>query len=165
MPTAQDVICFGLKASRSMVEAFTHDLTPEESLHRPTPEANCAAWLLGHLASSDRRVATFVFKADPASLPALPDGFEARFGRDADAPKAASFGDTAILLPLALAHRDVLIAKTAAATDDFLAQPAARPSPRWHTTGEMLAFMALHWTMHAGQLSTIRRSLGRPPLF
>ena len=32
------------------------------------------------------------------------------------------------------------------------------------TLGEMLNFMALHAAMHAGQITIIRRSLGRPPI-
>jgi hypothetical protein len=31
-------------------------------------------------------------------------------------------------------------------------------------SGEMLLFGVMHITMHCGQLSTIRRSLGKPPL-
>ena len=32
------------------------------------------------------------------------------------------------------------------------------------TDGEALLFGALHLTMHCGQISTIRRSLGKPPM-
>jgi uncharacterized damage-inducible protein DinB len=32
------------------------------------------------------------------------------------------------------------------------------------TPGEMLSFMSVHTAMHAGQVTIIRRSLGRPPL-
>jgi hypothetical protein len=32
------------------------------------------------------------------------------------------------------------------------------------TFGELLLFGSLHLSMHVGQLSTIRRSLGKPPV-
>jgi hypothetical protein len=32
------------------------------------------------------------------------------------------------------------------------------------TPGQLAHFMAIHTTMHAGQISMIRRSLGRPPV-
>ena len=37
-------------------------------------------------------------------------------------------------------------------------------SPLFVDRGESLLFLGLHTAMHLGQLSIIRRSLGRPPL-
>ena len=43
-------------------------------------------------------------------------------------------------------------------------QPVEKPMPMFTSLGEMVNFMALHTTMHAGQITIIRRSLGRPPV-
>jgi hypothetical protein len=43
-------------------------------------------------------------------------------------------------------------------------QKLDKPHPRFSTFGELAAFAPIHIAMHAGQISTIRRSLGRPPL-
>src|SRR5215212_5959492 len=96
MPTANDIIIASLTTARMMARRFTEDLQPNEYVHRPTPKANCAAWLLGHLTTSNRRVAA-MFNAD---LPPLPEGFEQRFGRDDNAPAATEFGDCGSLLTL-----------------------------------------------------------------
>ena len=39
-----------------------------------------------------------------------------------------------------------------------------KPHPMFATIGELANFMALHAAMHAGQVTIIRRSLGRPPI-
>ena len=44
-----------------------------------------------------------------------------------------------------------------------LANPNAGGPRRRDNYGEAVLFGAMHITMHCGQLSTIRRSLGKPP--
>ena len=51
-----------------------------------------------------------------------------------------------------------------AADDAVFDRPLEKPSRIASTVGEMLAFMPIHVAMHAGQITLIRRSLGRPPL-
>ena len=70
-------IAESLMFSMKLMDRYCADLKPEEYLHRLTPRGNCAAWLLGHLVLSDRRVLG-LFGAD---VPPLPEGFEKRFGR------------------------------------------------------------------------------------
>lgn len=41
--------------------------------------------------------------------------------------------------------------------------PPPTPGPFATNYGEALLFGAMHVTLHGGQLSTIRRSLGKPP--
>ena len=141
---------------------FCQDLSAEDYLHRPTPAANCAAWLLGHLTLSDRKVMTMVLGVK--DLPPLLDGYDARFGRDMATAQAKDFGDTSILLPLFSQTRDLLIAQVQSRTDADFDQPLPFEHPRFKTTYGAVNFMGIHAAMHAGQLSTIRRSLGRPPL-
>ena len=40
---AQEVLAFSLRTMRGMIENMCKELTPQEMLHRPCPEANCAA--------------------------------------------------------------------------------------------------------------------------
>jgi hypothetical protein len=42
--------------------------------------------------------------------------------------------------------------------------PPQVPGPFATTQGEAILFGAIHVAMHSGQLSTIRRSLGKPPV-
>ena len=160
MPTANDVIAHALTTSQFMFRRFLADLSPQDYLHRPAPGANCAAWIVGHLALSDRSV----LRRLGAPLPELPEGFEKRFSRDEGCPQAEEFGDVTVVAPIFDEHRKRLIEAVRAMPPGELDRPMEKPHPMFRTVGEMVTFMALHATMHAGQVSTIRRSLGRPPL-
>src|SRR4051794_10284162 len=107
--TANDIIVHSLTGSQAMLMRFTEDLKADEYLHRPAPGANCAAWLLGHLALSDRSILSKRLGA--VDLPTLPDGFEKAFSRDEGCPQAAQFGDVSILRGIFNKHRDRLIAE------------------------------------------------------
>jgi hypothetical protein len=160
-----DTLLYSLEASRMMFNRFTEDLKPSDYLYRPTPKANCAAWLIGHLVMAERR---FGQRVD-CKCPPLPDGFEKRYARDETAPFAADFGDVMILRPLFNSHRDATIAAVRAFPVSRLNEPAAPagptpvPSP-FKTIGESVQFMCFHQVMHTGQITTIRRCLGRPPI-
>ena len=159
--TVNDSIVYLLTTSKGMLLSFTKDFSPADWLHRPCPKANCAAWLIGHLTLTERRALQRVGLTD---LPALPPGFETRFARDETAPHASEFADASLLPRLFEHHRDLLIDAVSKLPPQAFDQLLENPSPRFKTLGEMLNFMALHVIMHTGQISTIRRSLGRPPL-
>jgi uncharacterized damage-inducible protein DinB len=163
MPNANEVLAHTLTGSSRLLTRFCEDLTAEEYLHRPTTGANCAAWLIGHLALTDRSALTRLGRS-PDDLPTLPEGFEKRFSRSAEAPQAESFGDVSLLIPLFNQHRDMLIGVVRSLPAEVLDRPLEKPHPMFSTVWEMLNFLGLHVTMHAGQISTIRRSLGRPPM-
>ena len=160
MRTANDVLVHNLRATQLMVERFTADLQPGEYLHRPAPKANCAAWTVGHLAVSDRHL----LKMLGAELPRIPEGFEQRFSREEGCPQAGDFGDVATIVPVFNDHRTRLIDAAARATPEQLAKPMEKPHPMFKTLGEFISFMSAHTAMHVGQITVIRRSLGRPPL-
>jgi uncharacterized damage-inducible protein DinB len=162
MPSATDILIHSLTASKEFILRFCGDLKPDEYLYRPTPKANCVAWLLGHLALTDRRILTIAFGV--TDLPALPEGFEKQFSREEGCPQAEQFGDVAILLPLFAQTRDRLIARVLTATPEELDRPITPPHPRFKSVWEATNFMGQHTTMHAGQITIIRRSLGRPPI-
>ena len=162
MNTPAQVIVHSLTASKNLLVRYVQDLSPPEYLHRPVPAANCVAWLLGHLTLSDWRATSAVFGGE--NLPALPEGFDKRFSRSQGCPQASEFGDVTKLLPLFLIHRELLIEKARTATPEQLSNALEKPHPMFSTPGELLSFMAVHTAMHAGQITIIRRSLGRPPL-
>ena len=107
MASANDAIVYALTTSKAMLGRYTEDLSPQEMLHRPTPKANCAAWLVGHLALSDRRTLKLLGAAD---VPPLPDGFEHRFSREEGCPQANDFGDPSVAMRVFNEHRDALVA-------------------------------------------------------
>ena len=162
MQTPNEAIAHGLNNSKLMLHRFTDDLKPDELLHRPTSKANCAAWLIGHLALTDRRM--LVLLGQEAKLPKLPDRFEKRFSRDEGCPQASEFGDASTLLPIFDQHRDLLIETIRSAKPEQLNKPVEKPMPMFKTLGELINFMSLHSAMHTGQITISRRSMGKPPL-
>lgn len=160
--TTPQLLASGLTTSLRVIELFTRDLTPAEYLHRPVPHANCTAWVLGHLILVHRSAIQAVDPSVP--LPPLPEGFEARFSQSSPAPEAAEFGDTTVLMPLLRQHIEMLAAAVLKLTEPDLGRPLANPTPMFGKLGEMLAFMPIHTGIHTGQITIVRRSLGRPPI-
>jgi hypothetical protein len=153
-------LAFSLDASRKMLHMFVDDLTAQERLHRSCSGANCIDWLLGHLIV----VEGMFHKRLGATSPPLPEGFEKTFARDETAPKQADYGDTSGLMALFDRQRDITIEKVRTLTADEMTKSVQPPHPRFNTVGDAAAFCSLHVAMHAGQMSMIRRSLGKPPV-
>jgi hypothetical protein len=162
--TQNDAIAYSLTTSQKLLRRYVDDLTPAEYLHRPAPNANCTAWTIGHLVLTERTLLRRLGLAE-GDLPPLPDGqFEKRFSRDEGCPQAGEFGDVTGLMALFDTHRERAIDVVRRAPADLLARPLDKPHPIFATAGEFADFVALHAVLHAGQITIIRRSLGRPPL-
>jgi hypothetical protein len=161
MLSPTDVLVHTLSGSQKLLNRYCEDLTPADYLHRPCGGSNCVAWLIGHLVISERSALGRVGMTD---LPPLPEGFEKRFARDPEAPKAQEFGDVSILLPLFNQHRQLLIDTVKGLSAEALEKPLDKPHPMFSNIWSVVNFMGLHVSMHAGQVTIIRRSLGRPPL-
>jgi hypothetical protein len=165
MNTPIDTLLYSLEASRLIFNRFTEDLKPSDYLYRPTPKANCVAWLIGHLVMAERR---FGQRVD-CKCPSLPDGFDKRFARGDTAPFAEDFGDVSILRPLFNSHRDATIAAVRVFPPSRLNEPITSTTPTpvptpFNTIGESILFTCFHQVMHTGQITVIRRCLGRPPI-
>jgi hypothetical protein len=160
-----DALLYSLETSRRLFNRFTEDLTPGDYLHRPVPKANCAAWIIGHLILAERRFGSRV----DCKCPPIPPGFEKQYARDEMAPCAADFGDVLILRPLFNSHRDATIAAVRTFPVERLNEPIPAPTTApvpapFKTIGESVQFTCFHQMMHTGQITIIRRSLGRPPI-
>ena len=159
--TANEAIASALTASHGRFDAVVDDLSPAEFESQPIPGVNSIAWMLGHLALTDRRIVGLL----GGPLPALPDGFEAPFKTTKQpAVGQKGLGDPKELLAIFDAHRRALIVAVRAATPEQLAAPLPTPHPLFKTVGEAAAFLAVHVGLHAGQVTVIRRALGYPPL-
>jgi hypothetical protein len=161
--SAAEVIGYSLRTTKGLLHRYVDDLKPEEYLHRTSPKANCTAWLIGHLTLSDRNMLKR-FGVPEDALPKLPEGYEKRFSRDEGSPQAGEFGDVKGLMPLFDSHRDLFIRTVERATPELINKPLEKPMPIAANLGELASFMSLHTAMHAGQITLIRRSLGRPPV-
>lgn len=161
LATPNDVIAFSLKASHARFRMYLDGLKPTEFAHQPIAGANSVAWMLGHLALTDRRIAGLL----GADLPPLPAGFEERFKTTKQAAGTQTgLGDPADLLEVFDQSRRLLVAAVEKADAAALNKPLPTTNPLFSTAGEAAAFMAVHHGLHAGQVTMIRRALGYPPL-
>lgn len=161
MSTSNDLIAHTLKVTGALLGRYCEDLKPDDYLHRPCGGANCAAWIVGHLVMTERSA---LGRLGVTDLPPLPEGFDKRFARDETAPRSADYGDVTVLMPLFNRHRELLIEAVRRAPAELLDKPLEKPHPMFATVGESINFMGAHVAMHAGQVTYIRRSLGRPPI-
>lgn len=161
MQTASEALAAAIGKAADIVLFFTEDLKGNDWLHRPCAKANCAAWTMGHLILSAR---SMMSKAGATDLPPLPEGFEKRFARDDTAPFAGDYGDVSQLREIFKQTHDRFVAVAKAATPAKLAEAFVPEHRLFKVIGDMFAFAPTHIATHAGQISTIRRSLGRAPL-
>ena len=159
--TANEAIEFSLTKSQSLLHRMVDDLKPDEFERQPCLGGNCAAWILGHLVLTDRRVLAMLGRP----VPDLPAGFEEMFQTTRKSAESQSgYGDPKVLISEFDRHRQLLIEAIRQATPQQLATPLQNPHPLFGTVGEAAMFMGLHVMMHVGQISTIRRMLGYPPV-
>jgi uncharacterized damage-inducible protein DinB len=159
--TPNELLLAGYRMGLKMVRRMCDDLTDAEFHHQPVAGANSAAWIVGHLAVVARRT---VERLGATDLPVLTEEYIAQFSttkKPAEDQRALP-GKEELLALLDVCVTKVMDAmKTLPA--DALTQPSPAPSRFATNYGEAVLFGSMHITMHCGQLSTIRRSLGRPP--
>ena len=159
--TAGELLIGGYRMGRRMVELMCEDLTEEEFLHQPVAGANSAAWIVGHLAVTARRTAE---RLGATELPVLTEEFVGRYSQTRKAAERQSeLGNKKELLALFVVCTDKLMEALRTLPAAGLDGPALNPGRFANNYGEAILFGAMHFAMHCGQISTIRRSLGKPP--
>jgi hypothetical protein len=160
--TANELLAAGYRMGVRMAEMMCADLTAAEFRHQPVAGANSAAWIVGHLAVTARRTAE---RLGAAGLPILTEEYIARYSSTQEpAGTQQELGEKAELLALLHGCAAKVMDALRNLPADALRQPPASTGPFATNYGEAVLFGALHVAMHCGQLSTIRRSLGKPPL-
>lgn len=162
--TAHDAIRTALTGTQNIVGMYLGDLSDADFLVRPVPGANHIAWQLGHLIASEQKLA----EVNPAFVyPKLPAGFDKQHSNEtakADPPKG--FGTKGQYLELFNATRQATLAGLAKLKPEDLDKPTTGPMAPWAPTlGALLLLTSNHVLMHAGQITTVRRKLGKPILF
>lgn len=161
--TSADAIKQNLSLSAMIWAMLTDDFTEDERFVRAVPGGNHAAWLMGHLIVAERRFLEMLGSVPPE----LPPGFEevhSSAGASADGPDG--FLTLAGYRELAAAVRASLIAAIDGMSDADFAKPVTgRMAGITPTLGHLLVLTGNHSAFHCGQLSTIRRKLGKPVKF
>src|SRR5262245_45440447 len=158
---AQKAIASALKSDLNVWNMLLDDVTDAELLMRPVPGANHLAWQIGHIITAECRFLKNIVKP----MPELPANFEQQHGKEmSQADKG--FLTKAEYQKLQAAVREATIAALASCTDADLDKPNTGPMEKFAPTyGAVFQLCAAHSTMHVGQLTVLRRKLGKPVKF
>jgi hypothetical protein len=141
-----------------LVNRYLEDITPQEMLTRPAPDANHIAWQIGHLIASEHHL---VEAAVPGSMPPLPATKDT-----AASDKPGDFLSKDEYLRLAKEVRaGTLKMLDSLGETDFDKPVSGRVPPFVKRIGEVFVLIGPHWSSHAGQWVVTRRKLGRPRMF
>lgn len=160
--TPNDVVASGYRMAKLLIHRMVDDLAPADFRHQLAAGANSAGWIVGHLAITLRRTAERLGATDLPAIPAEIIGQFTQTGKPAG--EQSDFGDPAELLRLFDTCADKVIEAVKLLPAETFDNPPLQPGPLAKTYGDSLLFGTLHVTMHSGQLSSIRRSLGKPPV-
>ena len=154
-----------LKSTHFLLTQYLNDLSDADLLVRPVPGANHIAWQLGHLVVAERGLVTA--EMPKAAYPELPAGFaDAHAKGTASQDGPAGFRTKDEYLALLNAMRSASIATVGALTDADLDRASVGPMAKFAPTlAATFILVANHTLMHGGQITVVRRKLGKPVVF
>jgi hypothetical protein len=162
MPKIQAIALERMAWSRGFVESLLNGITDDQLIVRPGGTGNHALWIMGHYAVTDDQILAMM----TGESETLPETFAKRF----------TAGSEPIDDVAAYPTRHELTTTMRSTRERMSAWVASLPESDWGTaTPEALApfatdaisvpfAIAAHDLFHAGQLATVRASLGLPRL-
>ena len=161
--SSKTILIESLTMSDHVMKAYLGDLEDGDLLIHPVPGQHNIAWQLGHLISSEAGMLNGV---RPVASPALPEGFEAAYGRD---PELASSEDNsryatkATYVELMDKQRKATLSLLNALSEEELAAPGPENLKQMVSTiGGVFQLIGSHALMHSGQFVSVRRGLKKP---
>jgi hypothetical protein len=167
-----------------ITERYLSDLSDQDLVICPVPEAHCVAWQLGHLICSERKMLEGVAQQGVRvpELPELPAGFEQRHAKDkvkdkdkdkdidkdavasgeAD-PAGNAFPSKSTYEALMRSLRAATVATLEGCGEEQLSLAGPEAMRGYApTVGSVLCMIGTHELMHSGQIAVLRRKLGKP---
>ena len=158
--TINEFAIAGIKRGQMFVHMFVDDLQPSEWTHVACPGANAPVWIVGHLAVSAYGLLGFVTQNRPVtpdeSLIAKYKG-GSHYDADICTEKPAEL----------LKHFDAITDSAIKIVGTLTPENFSRKieHPRLANVGDAISIIGAHPVLHSGQLSIIRRTLGKPAVF
>lgn len=162
---AKDAIRQSIEMADMVTGKYLEDLDDAAFLARPVPGMNHIAWQIGHLISTERAALEAI---KPGSCPPLPEGFDAKHGKETTAFNApADFYTKDEYLAAWKGQRAALLSVLDSLDDAGLDAPAPeRLRGFCPTVGLAINMMGgLHPMMHVGQYVAVRRAKEKPIAF
>jgi uncharacterized damage-inducible protein DinB len=164
--TRSAVLTNGLGAlafARRLTTGLLEDLPADKLTFQACPGANHALWIAGHLTYADNGFRTQLGKQESV----CPESWDALFGMGSKpTADASAYPSMSEVMEKMTEARARLEAWFESMTDEQLAEPLPGDWAQFASCyGELMSNLASHESLHAGQLSMIRRALGMPPRF
>lgn len=151
---------WALNFGRMQLEGYLKGFEGARWTAQPTPGANHALWIVGHLAVSNHSLGGMI-----GAMPELPDGYLELFnmGTEPNAD-AGAYPPAEEVLAEMWRQRDALVDRLSVLDDAGLNKPFATEG-MFQTPAHIMSFVPIHDATHAGQLSMIRKHLNMERVF
>ena len=159
-----DTLAAGYRMAKLLIHRMVDDLSLVEFMHQPCPGANSAAWIVGHLAVTLQRTSVRLGVDDENLTGFSPGVLQLLATTGKPAGDQSDIMIAKDLLAVFDEYIEAVIAAVKRLPAEKLAAPPSMPGPFATNFADGVLFGSLHIAMHSGQLSTIRRSLGKPPV-
>jgi hypothetical protein len=154
--TTRGTLLYMLKVNREALKELLDDITDEESLVRLPNGGNHIRWLTGHLVCYNSNAAKLLGDKNDRF-----DKLSQQFGAGSEIPADSSmYPQMEELRKLLYRTYDDAI-KLLESVDDSYLETEVGEEDRKRRLSEVIAFYRLHDFYHAGQITALRRALGR----
>lgn len=150
-----------LEFARRFTFSLLEDISEDQWCHQPVVDGNHAAWVVGHLASTD----DFFLSTLSGRPSGLPDKWKELFGMGSKpTPDLAGYPSPAELKSKLSGCREDFVAWLKSLDEKKLLSPLPGDLQSFAPSHvAMCGTLAWHEGLHAGQLTMIRKSLGIGP--
>ena len=151
-----------LNFARQATLAFLGDIPEDRLCYRPIPEGNHAVWLIGHIALTDDSVRNKL----GGGAAKCPQEWSKLFGQGSKPlPDPSDYPSSAEMKAHLSGTREDLIGWFKSMSEAKLTEHLPGDDLRAPNYAALMAFLAYHEGLHAGQLRVIGQALGKPPKF
>jgi hypothetical protein len=165
MNWAVTLLLQSLASSRRLMLGSVRDLSTAELARQATPALRSCARILGLVVVADHEVLRHLGTTD---LPAVPEGFEARFARWGTGEDGETSRYDSSLPEIFASHRNALVRATGTLGPADLDEPVEPPDHldeealfEFGTVGEMILTLAAYTCFLVGEASVARLALGK----
>lgn len=150
-----------------VTEKLLEDMTEADLFARYAPQANHLAWQLGHLIQAEcHYLGVLDSQLGTSFSTSLPEGFAQKHTNETAASNnPADFCDRETYLKLFNQQRQASLAALAAVSESDLEKPLDEPTILFSNVEQVFYLIACHEVMHSGQITAVRRQVGRPVAF
>lgn len=161
MPGFHDVVCMQLTMNQSLFEQFSDDFSEDDAKFMPAENSPHLNWILCHLAVSADQMVTKVSGQPQALSPELHETY--RGGTKPRPDDGMTKGEAWRMFARA---NEATVAYIKSLDERQLSEDLpGQPMPPFKTKGDFVALLGAHGYWHFGQLTVIRRMLGKPAKF